>query len=186
MEYKYYNQFNLADNLARTLSEIISNGECADYVCGVLNVTIPEHEGLVFHSPLDNYNPWGGGMMALSGAQIQDVNEKYGWYDKGMIPAETYSFMAIIEKDSLELFNQMTFDDSKKIEDALKSLAVYVKKYFGSFNAQDLVQQFPYLKEFFESIDEWRAKTGSVTVDDEILEECKNLAMNNCLQGIKK
>lgn len=186
MEYKYYNQFNLADNLARTLSEMISKIESSSYVCRVLNVTISEHEGLIFRSPLDNYNPWGGGIMALSGAQIQAVNEKYGWYDKGMIPEETYSFMVVIEKDSLELFNQMSFDDAEKIEDVLKSLTVYVQKYFGIFNAQDLVQQFPYLKDFFESIDEWRVKTGRVTVDDDVLEECKNFAINNYLQSIKK
>ena len=76
--YKYYNQFHMTDELAQTITGIVSKKENANYLCKVISVTIPEHRGLVFSSPLDGYEPWGGGLNALSGAQIHAINEKYG------------------------------------------------------------------------------------------------------------
>ncbi len=67
MSYKYYNQFNLSKELAESISTIVSQKEETDYTCKSLVVTIPEHRELVFKSPLDGYNSYGGGLNALCG-----------------------------------------------------------------------------------------------------------------------
>ena len=76
MEYKYYNQFNLSNELSQAISTIISKKENDDYVCKILVLTIPEHKDMVFHSPLTNEDICGPGFSALSGAQIREIDEK--------------------------------------------------------------------------------------------------------------
>ena len=78
MEYKYYNQFNLSNELSQAISTIISKKENDDYVCKILTLTIPEHKGMIFHSPLTNEDICRPGYSALSGSQIREINEKYG------------------------------------------------------------------------------------------------------------
>ena len=99
MEYKYYNQFNLSDQLSKTISKIISKVEKDDYVCKVLTLTIPEHKGMIFHSPLTNEDICRPGYSALSGAQINEINEKYGKYVEGTIPEENYSFFVVMKNE---------------------------------------------------------------------------------------
>lgn len=169
MEYKYYNQFNLSDELAQSISSIISQKENADYVCSTILVTIPEHRGLVFSSPLDGYGPWGGGLNALSGAQIQVINEKYGKYVEGTIPAKEYAFLVVMKNEAYQSFSELSFESEAEIEGALKALSVIHKEYDGVFDSSIFTQKFPYLQEFFGYLDEWRSEKGRVTVDNDIL-----------------
>ena len=92
MEYQYYNQFNLSDELAHSISSIISKNENDDYVCTVITVTIPEHEGLVFSSPVEGHT------AGLSDYDIQDIRERYGRYIKDTIPSKDYSFFVVMKK----------------------------------------------------------------------------------------
>ena len=75
MPYQYCNQFNLTNELANSISAIISKNEGTNYICKSIIVTVSEHKGLVFYSPLDNVSIYGGGLIALSGAQIAAINE---------------------------------------------------------------------------------------------------------------
>ena len=63
MPYKYYNQFNLSNELAQSISSIKSQKENVDYICQSIVVTIPEHRGLFFSSPLDGYNAYDEALM---------------------------------------------------------------------------------------------------------------------------
>ena len=169
MSYKYYNQFNLSNELAESISSIISQKEGTNYICKSLVITIPEHKGLVFSSPLDGYNAYGGGLMALSGAQINAINEKYGKYVEGTIPAEDYAFLIIMDSDSLQTFSKFSFKSYDEIKRTLDVLSAFNTEYNGIFDSRTLSERFPYLQEFFDRLDEWRAETGRVTLDENIL-----------------
>lgn len=171
MEYQYFNQFNLSNELAQSISSIISQKEKEEYICKIISVTIPEHKGLVFRSPLDGYIPYGGGLLALNGAQMQDICEKYGKYVEGTIPAEEHSFLAVMKKDDHKSFSELSFKSKEEIERALQSLSVIFKEYNGIFDSRALSQRFPYLQDFFDSLDEWRAQTERVTIDKNVLEK---------------
>ena len=54
---------------------------------------------------------------------------------------------------------------------ALQLLSVFVQEYNGIFDSRTLSENFPYLQDFFTSIDDWRAQTGRVTIDDNVLNE---------------
>ena len=171
MEYKYYNQFNLSDQLSHAISSIISKKEKDDYVCKILTLTISEHKGLVFHSPLTNEDICRPGYMALSGAQINDINEKYGKYIEGTIPEENYSFLVVMRKEFYKKILTLTFKNKEEIEGALKLLSILSQRYNGTFDSRTLIEKFPYLQDFFISLDAWRSQTGRVTIDDNVLKE---------------
>lgn len=169
MEYKYYNQFNLSEQLAQAISTIISKKEKENYVCKILKLTIPKHKDMVFHSPLTNEDICRPGASALNGSQIKDINEKYGWYAEEIIPAKEYLFFVVMKIDNLEDFSKISFESRNKLEDILQSYCIICESYFGTFDARTLIQTFPYLQDFFTSLDNWRAQTGRVTIDDNVL-----------------
>lgn len=154
----------------------------ADYVCQSILVTIPKHPGLIFISPLDRYNSYGGGLNALSGAQIRAINDKYGKYVEGVIPAENYAFLTIMDSNSLEIFSKVSFKSKNGIKRKLKSLSIFYTEYDGIFDSRILIQRFPYLQEFFNVLDEWRLETGRVTLDNDILQIAikKTLGSQKC------
>ena len=186
MEYKYYNQFNLSNKLSQSISSIISKKEKDNYVCKIITVTIPEHKGLVFHSPLTNEDICGPGASALSGAQIQAINEEYGWYSEGTILAEEYPFFVVMKNDELEIFSKLSFDNRNKIKEILQSHSVVCESYFGVFESRTLIKTFPYLQDFFNYLDKWRAETGRVTIDDDILEKGMKKTLSITKESIKK
>lgn len=171
MEYKYYNQFNLSNELSQAISTIISKKENDDYVCKILVLTIPEHKDMVFHSPLTNEDIYRPGFSALSGAQIREIDEKYGRYIEGTIPEENYSFLVVMKDESYKKISKLSFKSKNGIKMALKRLGVFVEEYNGIFDSRTLSKKFPYLQDFFTSIDDWRAQTGRVTIDDNVLNE---------------
>lgn len=186
MSYKYYNQFSLSNELAESISSIISQKEETTHICKSLVVTIPEHRGLVFKSPLDGYNSYGGGLNALSGAQINAINEKYGQYVEGTIPEENFAYLVIMDNESFQTFSKFSFKSEKEIESTLNALSIFYSKYNGIFDSRTLSEKFPYLQEFFNSLDEWRAKTGRVTLDDDILADGIKKALDNGKSKLKK
>lgn len=171
MGYKYYNQFNLSNELSQAISTIISNKENDNYVCKILTLTILEHKGMVFQSPLTNEQICRPGCSALSGAQINEINEKYGRYIEGIIPEENYSFLVIMKEESYEKISKLSFKSKDEINMALQLLGIFVQEYNGIFDSRALSEKFPYLQDFFTSIDDWRAQTGRVTIDDNVLNE---------------
>ncbi len=175
MEYKYYNQFYLSNKLSQSISSIISKREKDNYVCKIVTVTIPEHQGVVFHSPLTNDEICRPGALALSGAQIHAINEECGWYSGGTIPAEAYTFFVVMKSEEFEVFSKLSFDDRNKIKETLLSHSIICESYFGSFDSRTLTQTFPYLQDFFNYLEEWRAETGRVTIDDEVLNAYNSL-----------
>lgn len=183
--YKYYNQFHMTNELAQTITSIINQNEGADYLCKAISVTIPKHKGLVFSSPLNDYNPWGGGLNALSGAQIHDINEKYGKYVEGNIPAEEYDFIAVMENNAYQAFSKLSFRSEDEIKRALETLTVMFVKYYGTFDSNVFNERFPYLEDFFASIDEWRAETGRITIDSDVLQQGYKKVLSRSRQNVK-
>ncbi len=151
--YKYYNQFHMIDELAQTITNIINQKEKANYLCKTISVTIPEHKGLVLSSPFDNYSPALPGYMALNGAQIQALNEKYGEYVEEIIPAEEHPFIIVTENEVYQSFSKLSFTSENEIRRALDALSFMYVKYYGSFDSNVFKERFPYLEDFFDSID---------------------------------
>lgn len=184
MEYKYYNQFNLSDQLSNAISMIISKNEKEDYVCKILTLTIPEHKGLVFRSPLTDEDICRPGYSALSGAQINDINERYGKYIEGTIPEEDYCFLVVMKNEFYKIISKQSFKNEEEIKGALQVLSVFSQEYDGIFDSRTLIKKFPYLQDFFTGLDNWRAQTGRVTIDDNVLTEstertlCKRKSIN--------
>ena len=170
MRYEYCNQFNLSNELAQAISSIISKKEKDNYVCKIITFTTPEHRGTFFRSPLTNDEICRPGFSALNGAQIQTINEEYGYSSEGIIPLEENSFFVIMRSDDLKIFSELSLDDKNKMEAVLKAYSYICESYFGIFDSKRLIQSFPYLQDFFLYLDKWRAKTGRVTVDDDVLE----------------
>jgi len=171
MEYKYYNQFNLSDTLACSISSLISKKENENYVCKVMNVTVPSHNELVFKSPLTNGEFCGPGAVNLNGAQIGDLNDKYGYYSVELIPEEGISFLVVMKVKELENLPELTFNSKKEIKKELEKHCVVCDDYFGIFDSRILIKKFPYLNVYFDTLDEWRALTNRVTIDTEVLEK---------------
>lgn len=171
MEYKYYNQFNLSDTLACSISSLISKKENENYVCKIMNVTIPSHNELVFKSPLTNDDFCGPGAVNLNGAQIQAINEKYGYYSVELIPEEGISFFVVTKEKELEKLPELTFNSKKEIKETLEKHCVICEDYFGTFDSRTLIKEFPYLNVYFGILDEWRALTNRVTIDTDVLEK---------------
>lgn len=184
MSYQYYNQFNISNELAQYITSIISQKENVDYVFKPIVVTVQEHSKMAFSSPLDGYNAWGGGLNALSGAQINEINKEYGHYVEKTIPASDYAFLVIMEKDSLQKFSELSFSSFEEVKRALNDLSVFAVGYNGIFDVRNLIPGFPYLKDFFNSLDAWRAETGRVTVDEDILESSYKKVLSMGGQGI--
>ncbi len=189
-EYQYYNQFYLSKELSKAISYIISQKEGTDYICRTIVVTIPEHKGEVFISPLNNYNAWGGGLNALSGAQRRVIDEKYGRYVEGTIAEENYPYLVVMDKDSFKRFSKLSFKSKNKIKKALDTLSTFCFEYDEYdgliFDSRILSAKFPYLQAIFELLDKWRAETGRVTVDDDILKISINEVLKNNEQKPKQ
>ena len=142
-----------------------------NYSCKKLEFTIPEHKELMFTSPLDGYKPYTRGINSLNYEQIKAVNEKYGKYIEKTIPSKKVAFLVIIENDLLELFSKFIFEDEQEIEKTLNSQCIFSEKLDGIvFNSVDLCKRFPYLKELFDKLNEWRIKTDCFTLDDNIID----------------
>ncbi len=173
MNYKYQNQFNMDTALSEAVTSIINSHEKERYVCKVLICEVPEHKDLIFVSPLDGYNAYGGGLNALSGAQIAAINEKYGKYVPGTVEAEDYSYLGVMLESDYQFFKELKFKSREEIYRILKSLCPVVTEYDGIFNPNIFYERFPYLQPFFTSIDTWRAETGRVTIDQKVLVKAK-------------
>lgn len=182
MEYQYYNQFHLDDNLKNAISQIVSKKEGKEYVCKTVGFIVGSHRDLVFTSDLDILVPYGGGLNALSGAERAAIEEKYGKHVYETIPEKTCSYIILIEK---ELYNRLIkisrFKSQDEIEGILSFTADVVIRYIGFFEpyrAMNFTYKFPYLKSFFNELDEWRASEGRTTIDDKILNACVEHAIN--------
>lgn len=171
MFHSYYDLFQLSDNLVKSISYIIYKMEGDNYSCKKLEFTIPEHKELMFTSPLDGYKPYTRGINGLNYEQIRVVKEKYGKYIERKIPSKKVAFLVIIENDLLEIFSKFIFDEEQEIEKTLNSQCVFSKKLDGIvFNSVDLCKRFPYLKELFDKLNEWRIKTDCFILADNIID----------------
>ncbi|MCM1053347.1 MAG: hypothetical protein NC483_05185 [Ruminococcus sp.] len=178
-EYPYYDMFNFTEELGDAIATIINSKEGTNYACARVDCTIPEHKGQVWVSPLDGYNPWGGGLNALSGAERRAIDEKYGHFVDATIPAESINYLILIEADKLERLQSIKFTSYEEIKGFLKALCPIYLAYTGYFNPNVFYAKFPYLKSFFDALNKWRAETGRVTIDDDVLNACLQEALES-------
>ena len=174
---KYKNIFNLSNELAKTITNIINKQEDSDYSCGTLDITIPEHRGLVFVSHFDQNQNWGG--PSLSGAEIKHLNEKYGRYEEGIIPEKSFSYLIIMRNDLFDTLQNFTFHNKEDIEETLSRISEVYKEYDGVFDCKIMLDRFPYLQSFFATLDDWREKTGRVILDNDILKQGSLAVLKN-------
>ena len=169
--YRNDNLFNLSEQLLQAISTIISKKEKKDYVCKILTVTIPEHEGMVYHSPLTNADIYRNGAAALNGSQIREIEQKYGRYIEETIPEEEYTFLVVMDNGSYKKISNISFKSSDELYHTLNLLSIFSKEYDGIFDSRTLIRSFPYLKDFFTNLNKLRVETGRVIIDDNIINE---------------
>lgn len=172
MKNEYPNEFCLSESLSQALSTLVSKIGGVEYVCKLVSITIPKHRGMVFRSPLAGANPWGGGLKALSGAQIRVIDSEYGSYVEGIIEEETYNFFIVMESKSLEKFSKRSFKSVDDVYKELSSLCVLWSEYGGTFDSVALCRVFPYLREFFGDLNVWRDENERLTLDEDVLDMC--------------
>ena len=169
--YRNDNLFNLSEQLLQAISTIISKKENKDYVCKILTVTIPEHEGMVYHSPLTNADIYRNGAAALNGSQIREIEQKYGRYIEETIPEEEYTFLVVMDNGSYKKISNISFKSSDELYKTLNLLSIFSEKYNGIFDSRTLIKSFPYLQDFFTNLNNWSVETGRVIIDDNIINE---------------
>jgi len=170
MSYDYYNQFNLSNELAQSISTIISEKEGTDYICTSLVVTIPEHNKSVFQEPY-KYVTYSHDPIHPGRAKI-DVKTEPSRYVEKKFRAEEYSYLVVMDMQSFKAFSKLKFKSENEIQRALNKLSIFNIEYDGIFDSRWLIKKFSYLEKFFDNLDNWRAEAGKVTLDDDILSEC--------------
>lgn len=153
MNYEYYNQFYLSNELVQYINSIISTNENVNYICKLLNFNIPEHREKIFSR------------KGIS------TNGEYGEYYERIVQEEEYCFFVIMKNDFFQRLSNTVFRSIDELKLALNVMSEFNSEYDGIFEANTLVKRFPYLQVFFDSLDKWRAKTNKVTLDDDILEK---------------
>lgn len=165
-------QFFFSDKLINAISVVISGHEGNQFKFQKLDVTIPEHQESVFSSPLDGYNAWGGGLNALSGAQIAAFNEKYGRMVDIDIPEEDWTYLVCMDAESRKTFSRLPIKSEEYIAGALDSLTTFWIPFDEPLiDSSVLCERFPYLEGFFENLQQWCEKTKRVTFTDDILKD---------------
>lgn len=169
MAYEYKNQYNVNQELSDAIAGIITVMENNDYVCKVINIEIPEHEGMV--RSYVKGNPYEGSYEHINGAQWNDLIENYSTLVPGKIDKQIESYFIVMSNAYYNVFEKISYMDLDAVEQTLKSLCEVWAPYEGILDVNILVDKFPYLKPFFAELDQWREKNDRVLVDDDILEE---------------
>ena len=167
MEYK--NQFNLSEQLATTISKIISRREKEPYICQIIRFQVPEQKITVMTSPAESWTNWGG--PSLSGAVIRAIKEEYGRPMETVQSAYDITYLVVIKKENLDILSTLTFTNKKEIEEQLDTYASVREEYNGIFDSTIFYSEFPYLEDFFSYLDIWRESTGRVTLDNDVLKK---------------
>ncbi|MCI9435078.1 MAG: hypothetical protein HFI86_07415 [Bacilli bacterium] len=176
--YKYLNQFHMSDELEKILTKLICEKENGDYVCKIVSVTIPEHT--------EKGYGYTGGVDGLSGADIQFRNEHYGHFYEVEIPTEEYNYIAVMERVAYQYFLKFSFSNEKEVSNALRALSIVFDPYDDEiFNSTMFYEKFPYLEEFFATIDKWRLETERVTIDDNILQQSYEKALKKTMDKVR-
>lgn len=166
---EYQNQFNLTEQLAQTISKIISRREKHPYICQIIKLSLPEQKMTVISSPGESWTNWGG--PSLSGAVIRAIQEEYGTPVETVQSACDEHYLVVIKKENLETISCMNFASKAEIKEALQTYATLYDEYNGIFDSTIFYSEFPYLQEFFSYLDTWRESTGRVTLDSDVLKK---------------
>lgn len=154
-QYKYYNEFNFSENLGVAISILIKEAEGIDCVCKKLVCEVPEHEELVQRHFL---------------GKDQMVRKRFS--------KKSYPFVVIIKKEFVSNFDDLTFETFDEMKQKLEDLSLFFTTYPGILDLEMFELVFPYLKHFFQILNEWRFQTGRVTLDECIIQEAMNTVLN--------
>ncbi len=178
-EYEYYDMFNVSD-VGNAIATIINTKEETNYICTKVDCIIPEHQRKVWTSPTDSYIPYGDGLNFSNGAQLRETST-FGHFVNATIPQETYRYIILMPIDKYNIFKTLSFTSKEEILAFLRNLCPVYKKYDGALYTKDFISKYPYLQSFFDALNVWRAATGRVTLDEEVLNSCLNEALNSPL-----
>ena len=145
----------MTNDISEALTNIISKNENDDYVCKELKVTIPAHKKKIF--PTDK-----------KGNKILDSNTKI---KEKLVHEKSYYYIVIMKREAYKKLLKLNFKNSYEIEMALEYLTKFYVRYNGILYANVLYDKFPYLKDFFTALDNWREITGMVIVDEVAISE---------------
>lgn len=172
--YSKQNQFNLTQDLAETLSEIISDEEKSDIICTKITLSTSDTSQELEDKNLDNINFWGSNLQSLASIQNSQDNQ----VSSKIITENTYTYLIVMEnkvKHILQDLQKITFKNKEEILNFLNQFCYLAEEYHNIFNAEIFFQDFPYLRTFFEAIDNWREATNSFETEKNILSLIKKI-----------
>ena len=154
-QYKYYNEFNFSENLGSAISNLIKEIEDIDCLCKKIVWEIPEHEELVKRHFL---------------GKDQMVRKRFS--------KKSYPFVIIVKRELSSIFDNLTFETFDEMKQKLEDSSMFFTAYPGILDLEMFELVFPYLKYFFQILNEWRFQTGRVTLDEEIIKEATSTVLN--------
>lgn len=153
--YEYYDQFNFSEELGNAIAFLINEFENKDCVCKRIVCEIPEHEELVsrYFKGKDNL-----------------VSKRFS--------KKEFSFIVVVEKEFIPQFDYLKFDTFDDMKNLLQNSSLFFVKYDGLIDLEMFSIVFPYLNVFFQALNEWRYRTGRVTMDEDILSDALSQVLN--------
>ena len=146
--YEYYDQFNFSEELGNAIAFLINEFENKDCVCKKIVCEIPEHTELVSRHFL---------------GKDQLVTKRFS--------KKNFSFIVVVDKEFTNQFENLKFGSFEEMKNLLEISSLFFVKYDGLLDLEMFGIVFPYLNMFFQSLNEWRYRTGRVTFDEDILSE---------------
>lgn len=156
----YQHLFNLTPSLAHALSLIISQTENEEYCCFIKLINIEEH------------------IRLIPGYKENSIKTKKGYRIPKTISQNTYYYFILGSIDKIKILGNSLFLSQDSIEEFLNRLGITYQEYDGVFNMHTVIRKFPYLTNFFVLLNNWRNKTGRVSLDKEIIEESLQVVLN--------
>ena len=156
----YQQLFNLTADLAQSLSLLISRLEKEKYCCFIKPITIEKH------------------IRLTPGYKENSVKTSKGYHIPKIVPKNTYYYFILGPLEKIKILANISFLSQNSIEEFLNRLGIVYQEYDGVFNMDAVIRKFPYLADFFDSLNCWRNKTGRVSLDKEIIEESLQIVLN--------
>ena len=169
---EYTNQFNLNNELQRAINLIISKYE-NDLSLEMLDITIPEHTkyGPTIREPFTFASIGMGGLRYSTYYKDVDTSET--------IPEKKFHFLVVIKKANSLVIPSIHFESYSSIEKTLNNLTELYVEYDGIFNCNIFYKKFPYLKTFFDYLNNYREKNNRVTIDKDVIKQAIRVTLQN-------
>ncbi|MBE7077034.1 MAG: hypothetical protein E7374_04025 [Clostridiales bacterium] len=173
----YENLIVLNDELLRAINYIIKQYE-KGLSLKKLDITIPEHTKLGL-TVREYHIEYGRGYCGGDYTYCKDIDTSE------RIPETKYHFLVVVNKKNSLMIPLIHFESYEGIEKTLNNLTELYVEYEddGMFYCPYFYDKFPYLKTFFDYLNNYRAKNYSATVSKEVIRQAIEVTLQSTVQS---